>query len=107
MKKCVESFIYGVNTPSRWGTQAPFSNITLDWTVPGDLAELPAIVGGQEMPFKYKDCKKEMDMVNKAFIETMIEEMPMDVVSSIRSQLTPLPGILTGQIQRIISYCLR
>ena len=73
VKKCVESFIYGVNTPSRWGTQAPFSNITLDWTVPNDLAELPAIVGGEEMPFKYKDCKKEMDMVNKAFIETMIE----------------------------------
>lgn len=73
VKKCVESFIYGVNTPSRWGTQAPFSNITLDWTVPGDLAELPAIVGGKEMPLKYKDCKEEMDMVNKAFIETMIE----------------------------------
>ena len=73
VKKCIESFIYGVNTPSRWGTQAPFSNITLDWTVPDDLAELPAIVGGKEMPFKYKDCKKEMDMVNKAFIETMIE----------------------------------
>jgi len=73
VKKCIESFIFGVNTPSRWGTQAPFSNITLDWTVPADLAELPAIVGGKEMPFKYKDCKKEMDMVNKAFIETMIE----------------------------------
>ncbi len=73
VKKCIESFIYGVNTPSRWGTQAPFSNITLDWTVPKDLAELPAIVGGKEMDFKYKDCKKEMDMVNKAFIETMIE----------------------------------
>ena len=73
VKKCVESFIYGVNTPSRWGTQAPFSNVTLDWTVPNDLAELPAIVGGKEMPFKYKDCKKEMDMVNKAFIEVMIE----------------------------------
>ena len=73
VKKCIEAFIYGVNTPSRWGTQAPFSNITLDWTVPNDLAELPAIVGGQEMDFKYKDCKKEMDMVNKAFIETMIE----------------------------------
>ncbi len=72
-KKCIESFIYGVNTPSRWGTQAPFSNITLDWTVPSDLAELPAIVGGKEMPFKYKDCKKEMDMVNRAFIEVMIE----------------------------------
>ena len=73
VKKCIESFIYGVNTPSRWGTQAPFSNITLDWTVPEDLAELPAIVGGKEMDFKYKDCKKEMDMVNRAFIETMIE----------------------------------
>ena len=73
VKKCIESFIYGVNTPSRWGTQSPFSNITLDWTVPDDMAELPAIVGGKQMDFKYKDCKKEMDMVNKAFIETMIE----------------------------------
>ncbi len=73
VKKCIESFIYGVNTPSRWGTQAPFSNITLDWTVPKDLAELNCIIGGKEMDFKYKDCKKEMDMVNRAFIETMIE----------------------------------
>ncbi len=73
VKKCIESFIYGVNTPSRWGTQAPFSNITLDWTVPADLAELNAIVGGKEMDFKYKDCKAEMDMINKAFIEIMIE----------------------------------
>ncbi|MCR4693803.1 MAG: ribonucleoside triphosphate reductase [Pseudobutyrivibrio sp.] len=72
-KQCIESFIYGVNTPSRWGTQAPFSNVTLDWVVPNDLAELPAIVGGKEMDFKYKDCKKEMDMVNKAFLEIMIE----------------------------------
>ena len=72
-KKCVESFIYGVNTPSRWGTQAPFSNITLDWTVPPDLAELPAIVGGEEQKFCYKDCQKEMDMVNKAFLEVMLE----------------------------------
>lgn len=73
VKKCIEAFIYGVNTPSRWGTQAPFSNITLDWTVPADLAELPAIVAGKEMDFKYKDCKKEMDMVNRAFLEIMIE----------------------------------
>lgn len=73
VKKCIESFVYGVNTPSRWGTQAPFSNITLDWTVPNDLAELPAIVGGQPMDFCYKDCKEEMDMINRAFIETMIE----------------------------------
>ena len=73
VKQAIQSFIYGVNTPSRWGTQAPFSNITLDWTVPSDLAELNCIVGGKEMDFKYKDCKKEMDMVNKAFIELMIE----------------------------------
>ncbi|MBQ3602529.1 MAG: ribonucleoside triphosphate reductase [Clostridia bacterium] len=73
VKKCIESFIFGVNTPSRWGTQAPFSNITLDWTVPNDLKNLPAIVGGKEMDFTYGDCKKEMDMVNRAFIEIMIE----------------------------------
>ena len=73
VKKAIEAFVFGVNTPSRWGTQAPFSNITLDWTVPADLAEQYAIVGGKEMPFKYKDCQKEMDMVNKAFISTMIE----------------------------------
>ncbi len=72
-KKCIESFVYGVNTPSRWGTQAPFSNITLDWTVPADLADQPAIVGGREMDFTYGDCKAEMDMVNKAFIEIMID----------------------------------
>lgn len=73
VKQCIQSFVYGVNTPSRWGTQAPFSNITLDWTVPNDLAELPCVIGGKEVDFKYKDCKKEMDMVNKAFIEIMIE----------------------------------
>ena len=72
-KHCIESFIYGVNTPSRWGTQAPFSNITLDWTCPPDLQDRPAIVGGKEQDFTYGDCKKEMDMVNRAFIEVMIE----------------------------------
>ena len=73
VKQAIQSFVYGVNTPSRWGTQAPFTNITFDWTVPNDLAELPAIVGGVEQDFLYKDCQKEMDMVNKAFIEIMIE----------------------------------
>ena len=73
VKQCIQSFVFGVNTPSRWGTQAPFSNITLDWTVPKDLENLPAIVGGKEMDFTYGDCKKEMDMVNKAFIEIMTE----------------------------------
>lgn len=73
VKQCIQSFIYGVNTPSRWGTQAPFTNITLDWTVPSDMAHNPAIVGGREMDFTYGDCIKEMAMVNKAFIEIMIE----------------------------------
>ena len=73
VKQCIQSFVYGVNTPSRWGTQAPFSNITLDWTCPKDLENLPAIVGGRELDFTYGDCKKEMDMVNKAFIEIMLE----------------------------------
>ena len=73
VKQCIQSFVYGVNTPSRWGTQAPFSNITLDWTVPRDLADQPVIVGGRERDFTYGDCQKEMDMVNKAFIEIMIE----------------------------------
>ncbi len=71
--QCIESFVFGVNTPSRWGTQAPFTNITLDWTVPKDLENLPAIVGGKEMDFTYGDCKAEMDMVNRAFIECMIK----------------------------------
>jgi len=73
VKQCIQSFVYGVNTPSRWGTQAPFSNITLDWTVPADLKDLPAIVGGKEMDFTYGDCVEEMRLVNKAFIEIMIE----------------------------------
>ena len=73
VKQCIQSFIFGVNTPSRWGTQAPFSNITLDWTVPADLRDLPAIVGGKEQDFTYGDCQREMDMVNKAFIEIMTE----------------------------------
>ena len=73
VKQCIQSFIYGVNTPSRWGTQSPFTNITLDWVVPSDLAELNCIVGGKELDFKYKDCVEEMAMINKAFIEIMIE----------------------------------
>jgi ribonucleoside-triphosphate reductase len=73
VKQCIQSFVYGVNTPSRWGTQAPFTNITLDWVVPNDLAEINCYVGGKQLDFKYKDCKKEMDMINKAFIEIMIE----------------------------------
>lgn len=73
VKQAVQSFVFGVNTPSRWGTQAPFTNITLDWKIPEDLKNLPAIVGGREMDFTYGDCQKEADMVNKAFLEIMLE----------------------------------
>ena len=73
VKQSLQSFIFGVNTPSRWGTQAPFTNVTLDWTVPADLADQHVIVGGKELDFCYKDCQKEMDVINKAFIDIMIE----------------------------------
>lgn len=73
VKQCLQSFIYGVNTPSRWGSQAPFTNITLDWNCPKDLADKPAVVGGREMPFTYGDCQAEMDVINKLFIDLMIE----------------------------------
>lgn len=73
VKKAIESFIFGVNIPSRWGTQAPFSNITLDWVCPEDLKNLPGVVGGKDMDFTYGDCKDEMDMINKAFLEIMIK----------------------------------
>lgn len=72
VKQGLQSFIFGVNTPSRWGSQAPFTNVTLDWTVPNDLKDKKAIVGGKEQDFTYGDCQKEMDIINKAFIELMI-----------------------------------
>ena len=73
VKQCLQSFVYGVNTPSRWGSQAPFTNITLDWVCPPDLASQKAVVGGETQDFTYGDCQKEMDMINKLFIELMLE----------------------------------
>ena len=73
VKQCLQSFVYGVNTPSRWGSQAPFTNITLDWVCPPDLANQKAVVGGETQDFNYGDCQKEMDMINKLFIELMLE----------------------------------
>ncbi len=73
VRQCLQSFIYGVNTPSRWGSQAPFTNITLDWTVPEDLKDKPALAAGKEQDFTYSDCQGEMDIINKVFIELMIE----------------------------------
>jgi ribonucleoside-triphosphate reductase len=73
VKQCIQSFVFGVNTPSRWGSQAPFTNVTFDWVVPEDLAGQPAIVGGEIQEFTYADCQKEMDIINKAFLEIFIE----------------------------------
>ncbi len=73
VRQCIQSYVYGVNTPSRWGSQAPFSNITLDWTCPADLKDKKAIVGGKEQDFTYGDCQKEMDLINKQFIKIMLE----------------------------------
>ncbi|MDR1232595.1 MAG: ribonucleoside triphosphate reductase [Spirochaetaceae bacterium] len=73
VKQCLQSFVFGVNTPSRWGSQAPFTNVTLDWTVPDDLKDRKAIVGGETMDFSYGDCKPEMDRVNRLFIELLLE----------------------------------
>jgi ribonucleoside-triphosphate reductase len=73
VKQCMQSFIFGVNTPSRWGSQAPFTNITLDWTVPPDLADEPAIAGGKPLDFTYAECRAEMDLINRAFLEVLRE----------------------------------
>lgn len=73
VKQCLQSFVYGVNTPSRWGSQAPFTNITLDWVCPPDLADKKAVVGGEKTGFTYGECQKEMDTINRLFIELMLE----------------------------------
>jgi anaerobic ribonucleoside-triphosphate reductase len=69
----IQSFLFGVNTPSRWGSQAPFTNITLDWVVPDDLKYMPATIAGKDADFTYGDCQEEMNMINKAFIELLIQ----------------------------------
>lgn len=73
VRQCMQTFIFGINTPSRWGTQAPFSNVTLDWICPADLAWMPAIVGGKDAGFTYGDCQKEMDTINRIFIDVLLE----------------------------------
>lgn len=73
VRQCIQNYVFGINTPSRWGSQAPFTNITLDWTCPEDLKKRKAIVGGKEQEFTYGDCQKEMDMINRQFIKVMLE----------------------------------
>jgi ribonucleoside-triphosphate reductase len=72
VRQCMQSFLFGVNTPSRWGSQAPFTNITLDWVCPADLRDKEAVVGGKGAGFPYGDCQEEMDLVNKVFIDLML-----------------------------------
>jgi anaerobic ribonucleoside-triphosphate reductase len=73
VKQAMQSFIFGVNTPSRWGSQAPFTNVTFDWMVPNDLKDTVAIIGGKPTEQTYGEFQKEMDMINKAFLEIFIE----------------------------------
>ena len=72
VKQFIQEFIYNLNVPSRWGTQTPFTNITLDWVVPEDLREQAPLIGGKEMPFTYGDLQAELDMINRAYIEVMM-----------------------------------
>jgi len=73
VKQCIQSFIFGVNVASRWGSQSPFTNITIDWKVPNDLKDQHAIVAGKDLKTTYSDYQEEMDIINKALIEIMIE----------------------------------
>ncbi|MFH0818296.1 MAG: ribonucleoside triphosphate reductase [Candidatus Micrarchaeota archaeon] len=73
VKQAIQGFVFNMNVPSRWGGQTPFSNITLDWTVPDDMASKKAIIGGTEQGFTYGDCVDEMALINRAFIEVMTE----------------------------------
>ena len=72
-KQNVQAFVFNLNVPSRWGSQSPFTNITLDWICPEDLRNKPAAIGGVDQKFTYGDCQEEMDIINKAFIEVMTE----------------------------------
>jgi ribonucleoside-triphosphate reductase len=73
VKQEMQKLIFSLNIPSRWGSQYPFSNLTFDWVVPSDMKDEAAIVGGVEQDFTYGDCQRELDMVNKAFLEVMLE----------------------------------
>ena len=73
VKQHLQEFIYNLNVPSRWGTQTPFTNLTFDWVCPEDLKKEKPVVGGKECDFFYGDLQKEMGMINKAYIEIMLE----------------------------------
>ena len=73
VKQAIQELVYNLNVPSRWGTQTPFTNLTFDWVCPEDLREQIPVLGGEEMPFRYGDCAAEMALINRAFIEVMLD----------------------------------
>jgi len=73
VKQDIQKLIFGLNVPSRWGWQTPFSNLTFDLTVPEDMKNKKVVVGGVELDSCYGDYQREMDMINQAFLELMIE----------------------------------
>ena len=73
VRQCIQELIYNLNVPSRWGTQTPFTNLTFDWVCPQDLREQHPLIGGEEVDFTYGELQKEMDMINRAYIEVMLE----------------------------------
>jgi len=73
VKQAIQQFVFNLNVPSRWGTQTPFTNITLDWVCPNDMKTQKLVIGKKDSEFSYGECQVEMDMINKAFIEVMTE----------------------------------
>lgn len=73
IRQSIQEFIYNLNVPSRWGTQTPFTNLTFDWVCPVDLAEQVPVIGGEEQPYTYGDLQEEMDLLNRAYLEVMLE----------------------------------
>lgn len=73
VKQSLQEFIFNINVPTRVGFQTPFTNITMDLVVPDILADEPVIIGGKAMNRSYKEFQKEMDMLNMAFAEVMME----------------------------------
>jgi ribonucleoside-triphosphate reductase len=73
VKQCIQEFVYNLNVPSRWGTQTPFTNLTFDLVCPDDLKNVVPLIGGKEVDFTYGELQKEMDMINRAYMEIMTE----------------------------------
>jgi ribonucleoside-triphosphate reductase len=73
VRQCMQELIYNLNVPSRWGTQTPFTNLTFDWSCPADLREQVPMIGGKELPYTYGELQAEMDLINRAYIDVMMQ----------------------------------